>query len=396
MTGLIDNLKRELETPRGERPLGSGWLSGCGALACGITGIALVVSLRWPGLLAVPELEIVTRATGFRVFLHAVLILGYVFALLSLLLRANKVLGFTSLALVMWAGLIGSAPGGHAEASGMGVYFGLDFFILNVLFTGFVFIPLERIAPKATEQVLFRPEWDEDIFYYLVSSLIVQVATYMTFAPANFVSAALDLSRMQAYIAAQPFLLQLALIMLLSDLVQYWVHRAFHRVPFLWQFHAVHHSAKTMDWLAGARMHVLEVFVLRGLTAVPMLSFGFDPAAIQLYVLIVYFVSAFLHANIGWDMGPIERFIAGPRFHHWHHGLEPEAVDVNFAIHFPLIDWLFGTHHMPEGRWPRGYGVADHKVPRGYIPQLLHPFVWLRSRERKTGAAGLRGGSDAV
>jgi len=32
-----------------------------------------------------------------------------------------------------------------------------------------------------------------------------------------------------------------------------------------------------------------------------------------------------------------------PRFHHWHHGIEEEAIDVNFAIHFPWLDRLFGT-----------------------------------------------------
>ena len=51
-------------------------------------------------------------------------------------------------------------------------------------------------------------------------------------------------------------------IMLLTDFVQYWFHRAFHRVPFLWGFHAVHHSAKAMDWLAGSRMHFFEIVAL--------------------------------------------------------------------------------------------------------------------------------------
>ena len=62
--------------------------------------------------------------------------------------------------------------------------------------------------------------------------------------------------------------------MFLTDLVQYWLHRLFHKVPFLWGFHAVHHSAKTMDWMAGARMHFMEIIVLRGTTVIPMFILG--------------------------------------------------------------------------------------------------------------------------
>ena len=88
-------------------------------------------------------------------------------------------------------------------------------------------------------------------------------------------------------------------IMVVTDLTQYWVHRAFHRVPALWRFHAVHHSAQKMDWIAGARMHFLEIVFLRGFTAMPMLLLGFHESAIQAYALLVYVYSTFIHANVG-------------------------------------------------------------------------------------------------
>ena len=66
-------------------------------------------------------------------------------------------------------------------------FFGLDFFILNVLFTGFLFIPIERLFAQNRTQEIFRDEWREDLFYYLVSSLFVQVLTYLTLAPSNFI-----------------------------------------------------------------------------------------------------------------------------------------------------------------------------------------------------------------
>ena len=63
-----------------------------------------------------------------------------------------------------------------------------------------------------------------------------------------------------------------------------------------------------------------------------------------------------------------------PRFHHWHHALDVEGVDKNFAIHFPMYDRLFGTHYLPNNAWPKGYGVPE-KVPSGYLAQLRYPFV---------------------
>jgi sterol desaturase/sphingolipid hydroxylase (fatty acid hydroxylase superfamily) len=29
-------------------------------------------------------------------------------------------------------------------------------------------------------------------------------------------------------------------------------------VPFLWRFHAVHHSTEQMDWVAAGRLHPLD------------------------------------------------------------------------------------------------------------------------------------------
>ena len=70
----------------------------------------------------------------------------------------------------------------------------------------------------------------------------------------------------------------------------------------------------------------------------------------------------------------VEKFVVTPRFHHWHHGIEKEAIDVNFAIHFPWLDKIFGTHYLPPERWPMAYGISGHPVPKGYVEQFKYPF----------------------
>jgi sterol desaturase/sphingolipid hydroxylase (fatty acid hydroxylase superfamily) len=367
-------LREELEAPAPSRAFGSGWISGVAGLVLGLVGLALVISMRAPGQFAMPELAAFHAKTWFKAGILAILLLGFAASALSLALRPAKLLGTLGVTAALLATLLGGATAGALTPDPTPLFLGLDWFALNVLFTGVIFIPLERLSPLKPEQALFRNEWREDIFYYLVSSFMVQVLAFVSFAPAKWVAAASVLGELQHRVAALPFVVQLLAIMFLTDLVQYWVHRAFHRVPWLWGFHAVHHSAQSMDWMAGARMHFLEILILRTLTVIPMFALGFDTTAVNAYILLVYLYSTFIHANLSWRLPVVDEWLVTPRFHHWHHGIEKEAIDVNFAIHFPLFDRLFGTYHLPKDEWPKGYGIEGHPVPRGYWAQLLYPF----------------------
>jgi sterol desaturase/sphingolipid hydroxylase (fatty acid hydroxylase superfamily) len=168
--------------------------------------------------------------------------------------------------------------------------------------------------------------------------------------------------------------------------VQYLVHRVFHSVPRLWRFHAIHHSAPVMDWLAGSRMHLVEVVCLRAATVMPMSVLGFSPPALYAYIIVVYFWSAMVHSNVRQDFGWLEYVIVTPRFHHWHHGLEREAINVNFAVHFPILDMIGGTFYLPENRWPSGYGVLHPEIPRGYLRQAIFPFGAMKPRTAEPAA----------
>ena len=366
-----------------------------GALFCGGAAVALVLGaagLMSP-LLAQLHWAPPRNSIALTVALHVVLLAGYVSALTSLIFAREKVLGFAALALVMGAAIAGNSTSEGALPGNGPIYFGLDFFLVNAIFKGVLFLPLERWFPKHDAQSTFRPEWREDLFYFLVGSLILQVLAFVTLAPARFLSGLPGLGAVHSAVGGMPFLVQLVLVMLATDIVQYWLHRLFHRVPALWRFHAVHHSARHMDWLATARLHYVENIVLRSATAIPLLALGFDAATIQAYVLLLFFYSTFQHANVSWDLSAAERFLTTPRYHHWHHGIEKEAIDVNFAIHFPVLDRIFGTQYLPAKIWPRGYGIEGHPVPADHVGQFLYPFQHAAAETSKstpsptTGAA---------
>lgn len=378
--GYFRNLMRDLEAHREVRRFGSGWLSGFFALLLAISGFGLVVALRFPDWFATPELEIVKQWGGFRLVVHLVLLASYALALLSLLLRPRKVLGMTALVIAIAAALLGGANVQPEETRSWGVFFGLDFFIVNLLASGFMFAPFERMVPHRREQRLFRHEWREDLFYFLVSTMFVQVLAFLTLAPSQIINANTgSWEAFRAAVASLPWLVQFVIVLVVSDFAQYWYHRLFHQVPFLWGFHAIHHSARAMDWLAGSRMHLLEVILLRMVTSLPLFTLGFAPSVMQAYLGFIYVWSSLLHANVKGDFDRLGHWIATPRYHHWHHGLEREAFDVNFAIHFPWIDRLFGTFHLPPGRWPKDYGIPED-VPRGYGGQFLYP--WTRTGKK--------------
>jgi sterol desaturase/sphingolipid hydroxylase (fatty acid hydroxylase superfamily) len=367
-------LRRELEAPASLRKLGTGWVSGTLGVALGLASLALILAFRFPGIFGTKELLGSIPPAAFRVVVLVAMLLAFFFSMLSLLLRKDPYLGTVGMGSTLLASILAGTLESPWVEDMTPLYFGLDFFVLNVAFTGILFIPLETLFPHKESQALFRHEWREDMFYYLVSSMMVQVLTLISLSPAKYLAENTNWDILRGWVASLPLLVQIVAIVFLTDLVQYWVHRAFHRFPFLWKFHAVHHSAKSMDWMAGARMHFMEICILRGTTVLPMFLLGFTSTAINIYIFLVYLWSTFVHANVGWRLKWIEWLLVMPRFHHWHHGIEKEAIDVNFAVHFPWLDRLFGTYHLPADRWPDGYGVEGHPVPSGYVAQFLYPF----------------------
>lgn len=386
MADYLRKLMRDLESPVEVRRFGSGWFAGFFALLFAISGFVMVVALKFPAWFTTPELQIVRDWGGFRTAIHVLLLSSYALALLSLLLRPRKVLGMTALGIGLSAALLGGASVQADDAGGWGMFFGIDFFIVNLLATGFMYAPLERFVPHRREQRLFRNEWREDLFYFLVSSMFVQILAFLSLAPSQIINAnTTDWQAFRAMVGGLPWLVQFAIVLVASDMLQYWYHRLFHKVPFLWGFHAVHHSAKSMDWLAGSRMHVVEVVLLRAVTSLPLFTLGFGASVMQAYIGFIYVWSSLLHANVGGDFNRLGHWIATPRFHHWHHGLEREAFDVNFAIHFPWIDKLFGTFHLPDNRWPKDYGIPED-VPRGYAGQFMYPWTRTGKKTEETEA----------
>ena len=170
-----------------------------------------------------------------------------------------------------------------------------------------------------------------------------------------------------------PIWAQAAIVFIGADIMLYWTHRLFHRRE-MWRFHAIHHSSTPVSWHSTYRFHPVNIWLSFTLVDMVMLFLGFSPESVSVMATFNLIYSAMVHANLNWTFGPFKYLFASPVFHRWHHTSQIEGMDKNFAPTFPLLDIVFGTFYMPEGRLPESYGVPGSDIPEGFWGQMAWPF----------------------
>jgi sterol desaturase/sphingolipid hydroxylase (fatty acid hydroxylase superfamily) len=234
-----------------------------------------------------------------------------------------------------------------------------------------VFVPLERLASLHPQKVL-RRMWKTDLVHLVVNNLLATVGIVILLAvPVIVLRLALGTVIGDA-VATQPFWLQFIEAVALTEITGYWAHRASHQVPWLWRFHAVHHSIAEMDWLAAGRLHPLDQVFQSAIVVLPLFVLGFGRATFGAYIFLSTLWGIFVHSNVRFTFGPLRWLVATPAYHHWHHTNDAGEINHNYAGQLPIIDRLFGTYRAPDS-WPRTYGI-DAPMPESYLAQLAWPF----------------------
>ncbi|HJQ35829.1 MAG TPA: sterol desaturase family protein [Thermoanaerobaculia bacterium] len=235
-----------------------------------------------------------------------------------------------------------------------------------------VFAILQRFFRSVPAKPLLRRERAIDFVYWFFTPWVGRAVTMLAVGIAVGLIVLLFGKPSSAWFEQQHVALQIAELLVAADLLGYFAHRLFHRRR-LWPFHAIHHSATDLDWLAATRLHPFNEAGQRLLQVLPLYLLGFRGTALAAVIPFFTFYALFEHANLRWDFGPLRCVLASPRFHRWHHTKAAEGKDKNFAGLFPWIDLLFGTYYLPRDRQPVDFGV-DEDVPRGFIGQLAYPF----------------------
>ena len=244
----------------------------------------------------------------------------------------------------------------------------LGFIVLFALF-----VPLETLFP-----LVRRPFWQRrgvwaDITHFFVTGGIRKLLTLFVAFVLIQALGFLVYPPLQNTLLSLPRWSQFLIAIFIYELGTYWGHRWAHTLPFLWRFHAVHHSSEHLDWAAASRVHPLDQTFIRICGIIPVYLLGFTKETFGFLIAIDGILAIFIHANVRFRFGPLERLVATPAFHHWHHANESTATaNKNYAGLLPCFDWFFGTLHLPA-RYPARYGI-DEPMPPTYLGQLAQPF----------------------
>ena len=344
------------------------------ALLLGILSLLAVLAFHFPQYLTMPELRHNYSVDVLRQLLFAGLLVAGALSLTNLIFNRRRNLNLVAFVCVVLAVAFGGSRVPVGDFPDNTPYIGLDWFILDLLGSTTIFVVLEKLFPLYKGQPIFRREWQTDLKHFAVNHFLVGLILLTVNFLIHNVFGWLVNHDFQLAVQRIWFVPQLLLCILVADLAQYFTHRAYHEVPFLWKFHSVHHSTKTMDWLAGSRQHMLEIVATRVLVLAPLFVIGFSEGVINAYIIIVGFQAVFNHANVHLPWGPLRYLIVTPDFHHWHHSQDDEAIDKNYAAHYAFLDYLFGTAVKSEKQFPEHYGVVGDYMPDGFINQQLFPF----------------------
>lgn len=362
---------------------GEGVISGIIALTLSILSFLGVLAFYFPEYLTTPDLRKNYSVDFIRQLMFYALILAGGLATFNIVRGFDvnnksgtkiKYLGIASWLFISITILLGA---NNIEVKGFAdnqPYIGLDWFILDLLGSSLIFIIIEKIWPHRNQPV-FRLGWKTDFNHFLLNHLLIGFMLLVTNHVVYDMFGWVSMLGTDVFIQKLPFWGQLFLIILLADLVQYWAHRGYHEIPFLWRFHAIHHSAKKMDWMAGSRQHLLEIIATRCLVLIPVFLLGFSKSVIDAYIIVVGLQAVFNHANVKFKFGWLKHIVVTPQFHHWHHSSDKAAIDKNYAAHFSFLDYIFGTSVKGQAEWPKEYGVVGDYVPDGLIKQQIFPFL---------------------
>ena len=250
-----------------------------------------------------------------------------------------------------------------------------------VLYGGLVvmmllFLLAERLLP-------YRPEWnkaDGDVGHDVVSGLLGYGLLPALVEPLFVTMLAGGTAWLAATYGADVWpgdwhiAAQVLLLLLLGDAGRYWGHRMAHEVPWLWRFHANHHSPNRLWFFNALRIHPVDKVLFTFTELLFPILIGVNGDVLALYFLMTASNGFFQHCNIDVKLGPFYYFFNAVDLHRWHHSKIADESNHNYGNNIIVYDLLFGTFYLPKNREVGPIGVLNPDYPKGYIGQFLAPF----------------------
>ncbi len=181
-------------------------------------------------------------------------------------------------------------------------------------------------------------------------------------------------------------------ITILTDFSTYIVHLVMHKLPILWEFHKVHHSATTLNPITQYRIHPIELIInnIKGILIFGITTGIFDYLSDhQVHKMMFFGANAFSFIFMFWGANLrhshvklkyfnfLEYVFISPFQHQIHHSNKPEHYDRNLGAKLALWDWMFGTLVLSKSVREIRFGLVekDEKQLNSFLKNLWYPFL---------------------
>lgn len=243
---------------------------------------------------------------------------------------------------------------------------------------------LEIIIPWRKGQSVFRKDFWLDGFYMFFNFFLFSLIGYNAISNIgvqafNDFLGLFGITNLVAInVATWPHWLQLVVMFIIADFIQWNVHRLLHKVPALWEFHKVHHSVKEMGFAAHLRFHWMETIIYKSIQYIPLAMIGFGIDDFFLVHIFTVAIGHLNHSNLYITYGPLKYVFNNPAMHIWHHAkhLPEGSSGVNYGLSLSIWDYLFGTVYLPSNGRDIELGFPkDENFPNQFIKQVTYPFI---------------------
>jgi sterol desaturase/sphingolipid hydroxylase (fatty acid hydroxylase superfamily) len=230
---------------------------------------------------------------------------------------------------------------------------------------------------------LIRPFFTSDLWYLATGGILLSLVMRAQAVPWSGIFA----GNVQHALADVPYALTVGAAIILHDLGGYGSHILLHRITALWELHKVHHSSRTLDWLATFRAHILEHALRHLLSPVLLILLGFPLTAVGIAGAVTSVWAALVHANLGVSWRWLEPVFITPRLHRLHH--VPATSERNLGVVLSVWDRLRGTLETSPtaALQPTGVPGAVETYPQTWPRQLIEPFARRTAFDKETYTA---------
>ncbi len=243
---------------------------------------------------------------------------------------------------------------------------------------------LEATIPWRKSQGIIRRDFWLDGFYMFFNFFLFSLVGYNAISNIgvqafNDFLGLFGITNLAAInVATWPKWAQWLTMFILADFIQWNVHRLLHRVPWMWEFHKLHHSVKEMGFAAHLRFHWMETIIYKTIQYIPLAMIGFGIDDFFLVHIFAISIGHLNHANLNVTYGPLKYILNNPAMHIWHHAKHlPEGrYGVNYGISLSIWDYLFKTNYIPETGRDIELGFSrDENYPTTFWKQITYPFT---------------------